>query len=100
MKHTRRGFFATLLAAVAAPLLPKLKAKSAVLHTWPKPDAYPNFTWYYDEFVPVMELWPKPMTAARLVENALENIKALRPVPDPAAAFAELNAMLDKVGSP
>ena len=44
-----------------------------------------------------MELWPKPMTAARLVENALENIKTLRPVPDPAAAFAELNAMLDKL---
>lgn len=79
MKHTRRGFFATLIAAAAAPLFAKLKAKSAdhipldpvkVAEMWSSPELRDHIMWnsmrqgshmfYYDPSIPMLEFWPKP----------------------------------------
>ncbi len=72
MKHTRRGFFATLLAAVAAPLVAKVIPKRKTTGTLFDPHADIHAQWmayrqgahsfYYDPAAtPVMELWPKPI---------------------------------------
>lgn len=108
MKHTRRGFFATLLAAVAAPLVAKVAPKRKFLFNpeceidpkylkgfftapWPPPYKL-NL-----DYVPMLELWPKPMTAAKLIQNAYDQINSIEPATP--VTFAELNAMLDKWGA-
>lgn len=127
MKHTRRGFFATLLAAVAAPLLPKPKLTLAQRDVGPIPyrpttgglfDPHTDVAgqwardrdkiwnamrdgqhmFYYDPAAnPMLELWPKPMTAAQLIKNACDRINSTETAKP--ASFAEVNAMLDKWGA-
>lgn len=85
MKHTRRGFFATLLAAVAAPLVAKVIPKRKTTGTLfdPHVDIAAQYlkyrcavgtgylSPYYDPDVPMLELWPKPAMPQEL-QNAIK----------------------------
>lgn len=118
MKHTRRGFFATLIAAAAAPLVAKVTPKRKTTGGLFNPHADVAGQWardrvkifnamregqnalYFDPAAtPMLEVWPKPMTAAQLIKNAIDQINDLQPARDQAATFAEVNAMLDKWGA-